>query len=240
MRPKNSQVSIIVPTYNEKENIVALIEELRKNISAPLEIIVVDDGSPDGTGERVEELSHPEVKVIHRKTRGLAGAFHRGILEATGDLIGWMDADMTMPAHVMKKLISYLDEFDIAIGSRYVKGGLDNRHTIRVLASKAINGLARFILGGSIMDYDSGFIAIRREVFDYITIVPIGYGDYFIEFIYDACRAGLKIKEVGYEFRDRTKGVSKSAPSLVRFLVTGLRYVIRIFSLRLRFLTGRD
>jgi dolichol-phosphate mannosyltransferase len=240
MRPKNSTVSIIVPTYNEKEHISQLVEALYQAIPAPLEVIIVDDASPDGTADIVATLPHPGLRVIRRKARGLAAAFHRGILEAQGDIIGWMDADMTMPAAVMNQLVEQLDEYDIALGSRYVEGGSDNRHPLRTLASRAINGLARLVLGGHVRDYDSGFIAIRRDVFDHVTLIPFGYGDYFIEFIYDAHRAGLKVKEVGYAFRDRTVGVSKSAPSLFKFFVTGMRYVLRIFSLRLRFLTGRD
>lgn len=240
MRPKDSTVSIVVPTYNEREHIADLIAALYANIAAPLEVIIVDDASPDGTAEVVAGLDYPSLRLIRRKARGLAAAFHRGILEARGDILGWMDADMTMPAAVMNKLIDQLDEVHIAIGSRYVEGGSDNRHPVRTLASRAVNWLARTVLGGRIGDYDSGFIAIRREVFDYVTLIPFGYGDYFIEFIYDAHRAGLHIREVGYAFRDRTVGISKSAPSLISFLVTGLRYVLRILSLRLRFITGRD
>lgn len=240
MRPKNSKVSIIVPTYNEKEHVADLVDSLYEAIAAPLEVIIVDDASPDGTADIAETLPQPGLRVIRRKARGLAAAFHRGILEADGDIIGWMDADMTMPAEVMNKLVEQLDEYHIALGSRYVEGGSDNRHPLRTQASRAINSLARWVLGGNVRDYDSGFIAIRREVFDYITLIPFGYGDYFIEFIYDAYRAGLKIKEVGYGFRDRSVGVSKSASSLLSFLVTGSRYVLRIFSLRLRFITGRD
>lgn len=240
MRPVNSKVSIVVPTYNEKEHIVSLVEALYTQIAAPLEVIVVDDASPDGTADLVAGLKQPGLRLVRRKARGLAAAFHRGILEADGDIIGWMDADMTMPADVMNQLIEQLDAYHIAIGSRYVEGGSDNRHPLRVWASRAVNGLARLVLGGDIKDYDSGFVAIRREVFDYVTLMPFGYGDYFIEFIYDAFRAGLKIKEVGYAFRDRSVGVSKSAPSIVSFFITGVRYVMRIFSLRLRFLTGRD
>jgi dolichol-phosphate mannosyltransferase len=240
MRPKDAKVSIIIPTYNEQEHIAALIEDLYTRIGQPLEVIVVDDDSPDYTASQVATLTYPGLRLIRRKSRGLAAAFHRGILEATGDIIGWMDADMTMPAEVMGKLIDHLDEYHIAIGSRYVKGGSDNRAFLRVLASRAINWLARTVLVGEVQDYDSGFVAIRREVFDYITLIPLGYGDYFIELIYDATRAGLKIKEVGYAFKDRSIGVSKSAPSLFRFLLMGTRYIIRIFSLRIRFLTGRD
>lgn len=240
MRPRNSKVSIVIPTYNEKEHIETLIKSLYATIPAPLEVMVVDDASPDGTADLAAGLDYPGLKIIRRKARGLAAAFHRGILEASGDVIGWMDADMTMPPEIMNQLISQLDDYHIAIGSRYVQGGSDNRHPLRVSASRAINWLARTVLGGDIRDYDSGFVAIRREVFDYVTLIPFGYGDYFIEFIYDAHRLGLKIKEVGYAFRDRTVGVSKSAPSLLSFLLTGLRYILRIFSLRMRFLTGRD
>ncbi|UYN89142.1 MAG: glycosyltransferase [Anaerolineales bacterium] len=240
MRPENTQVSIIIPTYNEKEHIEALVDSLYTHIKAPLEVIVVDDASPDGTADVVAGLDYPGLRLIRRKARGLAAAFHRGILEAKGDILGWMDADMTMPATVMNQLVQQLDEYHIAIGSRYVEGGSDNRHPIRTLASRAINRLARLILNNAVRDYDSGFIAIRREVFDHVTLIPYGYGDYFIEFIYDAHRAGLKIKEVGYAFRDRSVGLSKSAPSLISFFVTGLRYILRIFSLRLRFITGRD
>ncbi len=130
-----------------------------------------------------------------------------------------MDADMTMPAKVMNQLIAQLDNYDIAIGSRYVDGGSDSQYPLRVKASRAINWLARSVLGGNIRDYDSGFIAIRREVFDYVSLVPFGYGDYFIEFIYDSLRAGLKITEVGYAFRDRSVGISKSAPSLFQISI---------------------
>ncbi len=240
MRPANIKVSIIVPTYNEEEHIVSLVEDLYAKIEAPLELIIVDDDSSDDTATLVAGLDYPGLRLIRRKVRGLAAAFHRGILEATGDIIGWMDADMTMPPEVMNQLIAQLDQHHVAIGSRYVEGGSDNRNWLRVSASRAINWLARVVLGGHVRDYDSGFVAIRREVFDYITLIPMGYGDYFIEFIYDALRSGLKVKEVGYAFRDRNVGISKSAPSLISFLITGSRYVLRIFSLRLRFLSGRD
>lgn len=240
MRPTNSKVSIVVPTYNEREHIADLVASLYANIQAPLEVIVVDDASPDGTADIVASLDYSGLRLIRRKARGLAAAFNRGIIESTGDIIGWMDADMTMPAPVMNQLIEQLDEYHIALGSRYVEGGSDNRHPLRTAASRAINWLARTVLGGPVRDYDSGFVAIRREVFDYVTIIPFGYGEYFIEFLYDAYRSGLRIKEVGYAFRDRSVGVSKSAPSLIAFFVTGFRYVLRIFSLRIRFFTGRD
>jgi len=234
MRPPGSKVSVVIATYNERENIAELVASLYRQIEPPLEVIVVDDNSPDGTAEVVAGLEYPGLVLIRRKVRGLATAFHRGILESTGDIVCWMDADMTMPVEVLKKMIDCLDQYDIAVGSRYAPGGSDNREPIRVLASKAINGLARLVLGGHIKDCDSGFVALRRDVFNSVTLIPYGYGEYFIEFLYDAQRHGLKIIEVGYAFRDRSRGVSKSMPSLWAFFCTGLRYVFRIFMARFR------
>lgn len=238
MRPSGSKISIVTPTYNERENIITLIRSLKEHIAPPREIIVVDDNSPDGTADAVAALNDPDVILIRRKARGLASAFHRGILESTGDIVCWMDADTCMPPPVLAQMIDTLDQYDIAIGSRYADGGSDKRAAVRVLSSRIINGFANLMLGGGIKDYDSGFVALKRDVFDSITIIPFGYGEYFIEMVYDAHRAGLKIKEIGYEFTDRTEGFSKSMPSLWAFLKTGFHYAFRIVSIRFRILRG--
>jgi len=94
--------------------------------------------------------------------------------------------------------------------------------------------VARVVLGYGIRDYDSGFVLLRRSVFDRVTIIPRGYGEYFIEFIYNACRKGLKVGELGYYFRDRDEGQSKSFPSVWGFLRTGMHYAVRIVLARLR------
>jgi len=240
MNQKGEKISIVLPTYNERNNIVILIKSIHDHIPSPLEIIVVDDNSPDGTADAVADLSDPDVVLIRRKARGLAAAFHRGILESTGDIVCWMDADTCMPPPVLANMIKALDENDIAIGSRYAKGGSDNRAPVRVYASRLINGFARFVLGGHVRDYDSGFVALKREVFNTITIIPFGYGEYFIEMVYDALRAGLKVAEVGYAFKDRTEGYSKSMSTLLSFFKTGLHYVFRIISIKFRFLRGGD
>ena len=90
------------------------------------------------------------------------------------------------------------------------------------------------MLGYGIRDYDSGFVVLRRSVFDKVSIIPTGYGAYFIEFLYTCRRKGLTVYEVPYAFTDRTKGVSKSAPSIIHFFWTGMGYVIRILTARLR------
>jgi dolichol-phosphate mannosyltransferase len=175
------------------------------------------------------------VKVIRRVgTRGLASAFNRGILESRGAIVGWMDADMCMPPAMLPGMVAELDRHDVVVGSRYAPGGRDDRAWLRVAASRLINGLATAVLGYGIRDYDSGFVVLRRTVFDRVSLIPTGYGAYFMEFLYACRRKGLTVKEVPYTFRDRQKGVSKSAPSLLRFLSTGLQYVTRIFVSRLR------
>lgn len=231
-------ISVILPTYNEEENIVRLIEELLTEIESPVEIIVVDDNSEDGTADIVEALRNPNIVLIRRKERGLASAFNRGIIESKYGIVCWMDADMSMPAHVLAKMIKCLDCHDMAIGSRYVEGGSDDRSPLRVLSSRLINGFARLVLGGHVRDYDSGFVALRRKVFDTVTVIPFGYGEYFMELVYDAQRKGLSLVEVGYSFKDRTVGYSKSFPSLLTFIKTGMHYIFRIITIRIRFLRG--
>lgn len=227
--------SIILATYNERENICDTIRGVFQHVPGAVEVIVVDDDSPDQTWKEAAALEHPDVKIIRRvATRGLASAFNRGIIESRGDIVGWMDADMSMPPALLPRMIEALAGCDVAVASRYVKGGSDDRHRLRVLASRIINRFAGLVLGYGIRDYDSGFVVLRRSVFDKVSIIPTGYGAYFMEFLYTCRRKGLSVVEIPYVFRDRTKGVSKSAPSLFRFLWTGMGYVIRILTARLR------
>lgn len=229
------RVSIVLATYNERENILDTIQNIFDNVEDPTEVIVVDDDSEDRTWELVEELGDPRVKLIRRvETRGLASAFNRGIIESRGDVVGWMDADMCMPPSLLPAMIDKLKEYDIVVGSRYAPGGIDDRAFLRVASSRLINGLATTVLGYGIKDYDSGFVVLRRTVFNKVSIIPTGYGAYFMEFLYTCRKKGLAVYEVPYVFRDRAKGVSKSAPSLYKFFRTGMQYVMRIFTARLR------
>lgn len=229
------RVSIILATYNEREHIRTTISSILEHVRETVEVIVVDDDSPDGTWHLVDSLGDPRVKIIRRvSTRGLASAFNRGIIESRGEIVGWMDADMCMPPALLPTMIEKLKEFDIVIGSRYAHGGKDDRAPLRVHASRIINGLARVVLGFGIKDYDSGFVVLRRTVFDKVSIIPTGYGAYFMEFLYTCRKKGLTVYEFPYVFRDRTVGVSKSAPSVWRFLKTGMGYVTRILIARLR------
>jgi dolichol-phosphate mannosyltransferase len=228
-------ISIILATYNERENIQDTIRGVLVHVPGDVEVIVVDDDSPDQTWRLAAALGDDRVKVIRRvATRGLASAFNRGIIESRGDVVGWMDADMSMPPALLPEMIRQLRTFDVVIGSRYADGGRDDRHWLRVLASRCINRLAGFVLGFGIRDYDSGFVVVRRSVFDSVSIIPTGYGAYFMEFLHACRRKGLTVAEVPYTFRDRSRGVSKSIPSIWRFLWTGFGYVTRILVARLR------
>ena len=120
------------------------------------------------------------------------------------------------------------------VGSRYAPGGIDDRAFLRVASSRLINGLASMVLGYGIKDYDSGFVVLKRSVFDKVSIIPTGYGAYFMEFLYTCRKKGLTVYEIPYVFRDRAKGISKSAPSILKFFRTGMQYVMRIFTARLR------
>lgn len=233
--PSSRLITIILATYNERENIVAAIKGIFHHLGDEVEVIVVDDDSPDRTWQLVEQLDDARVKLIRRvATRGLASAFNRGIIESRGDIVGWMDADTTMPAELLPRMVAQLDTHDVAVGSRYADGGSDNRHWARVFASRLINRFAGLVLGFGIRDYDSGFVVLRRSVFDKVSIIPTGYGAYFMEFLYTCRRKGLTVVEVPYAFTDRTHGVSKSAPSIIRFLWTGLGYVVRVLIARMR------
>jgi len=232
---RDPRVSIVLATYNERENILDTISSIFEHVKDPVEVIVVDDDSSDMTWKLVEEHDDPRVKLIRRvDTRGLASAFNRGIIESRGDIVGWMDADMCMPPSLLPAMIKKLDEYDIVVGSRYAPGGIDDRALLRVASSRLINGLATKVLGFGIKDYDSGFVVLKRSVFDKVSIIPTGYGAYFMEFIYTCRKKGLTVYEIPYVFRDRAKGVSKSAPSILKFFRTGMQYVSRIFTARLR------
>ena len=230
-------VSIILPTYDERENINRMIQAVLDNVRQPLEIIVVDDNSPDGTADYVMKLDLRDVKVILRhRERGLASAIGRGVMESRGEIIGWMDADMPREAEFFAKMIKLNDMHDVVIASRYIGGvsGGDTRHPSRKLASRLINWFAGVILGYGITDYGSCVATVRRTVFDDVMIIPYGFGDFFIEFVYGCCKKGFIVHEMPFILLSREGGKSKSFPSLSGFLWQGFKYAIRIIATRFR------
>ena len=232
---RSPAISIILATYNERENIRSTISSVFQHLGDDVEIIVVDDDSPDETWKLVQNFDDPRLVLIRRvATRGLASAFNRGIIESRGAVVGWMDSDMCMPPALLPDMVARLDDYDICIGSRYAPGGGDERTKLRVLCSRLINGFARLVLGYGIRDYDSGFIVLRRTAFDKVSVIPTGYGAYFMELLYTCRRKGLTVYEMPYRFTDRAHGTSKSAPNRFAFFWTGMGYVTRILMARLR------
>ena len=230
-------ISFILATYNEKQTIVTLVERVLSVLGSDLEVIVVDDSSADGTADLVRDIADSRVKVIERKKgRGLASAYMRGIIESRGDIICWMDADGCMPVEMIPEMISRLESgADAVVGSRFAPGGKDDRDFTRIFTSKMIIGFARAILGCKTLDIDSGFMVMKRQCLDGVLFSPTGYGEYFIEMVYNLERKGYKVAEMGYVFRDRDEdeGQSKSFNSWFRFLFLGVKYGLRVLRCRI-------
>jgi dolichol-phosphate mannosyltransferase len=215
-------LSVILPTYNEADNIVALVRALRAELAgAALEIVVVDDGSPDGTGKIVaaEAASTPGLRLVARAgPRGLTSSLADGIRASRGELVGFMDCDFSTPPDVVPRLAAKIAEgCDVAVASRYVPGGSDSRagSPWRRATSRVIVALARALLVADFRDYTSGFFVARREV---LNSVPLrgDYGEYFMDFIVRAHRAGYRIAEIPYTQVPRSRGESKTDSGFFR------------------------
>tara|TARA_B100000959_G_C14987453_1_gene626280 strand:+ start:1499 stop:2194 length:696 start_codon:yes stop_codon:yes gene_type:complete len=228
----DKKVSIILSTYNEAEIIEKTINEIFKTIHN-CEIVLVDDNSKDGTLEKVNLIKNKNLKVISRKSRGLASAFLLGMINTSGDLIGWTDSNMPQLTYHFKEMINKLDEYDIVLLSRYVEGGGDQRSKMRILSSKVINFFCRLILGNEIKDYTSGIFLMKRDTLKNGVPIAYGHGEFFIEFLYKIKKNKMKIIELPY-VQPPDAGGSKTASSIFRFFTLGLSYLIRILISRFR------
>jgi len=231
---KDRLVSIVLPSHNEEGSIADIIGDLFLHVGDPVEIIVVDDDSTDRTRAIIAEMNDPRIVLTHRKrTKGLASAILRGVMESRGEIILWIDVDAWMMPPLLPAMIEMLNEHDAVVASRYVTGGGDERELSRVIASRLINGWARLCLGDHLKDYTSNFVVVRREVFDYVMPTPVGFGEFFIELVYRASRKGLSVVETPYILKDRREGASKASANWPRFLKLGLRYFFRIIRVRI-------
>ncbi len=228
------KVSIVLPTYNEKDNIVDLIRAIQKSFNNAVEIIVVDDDSPDKTWQVVETLANENVKLLRRFNQTcLTTAIADGISMASGDIVGWMDCDFSMPPELLPAMVRETDYYDIVIGSRYVKDGQDDRDTLLgIVSSKIINFCMTHILDPSVTDYTTGFVVSKKNVFNLIKLKG-DYGEYCIDFLYTSLKKGFKIKEIPYKCVPRKFGESKTAPNLLKFFMRGTKYITTIFRLKI-------
>ena len=223
----DKKVSIILSTYNEALIIEETINKIFQSLNN-VEIILVDDNSPDGTFEKVKKINNPKVKSFSRNSRGLASAFLLGLINSSSEIVGWLDSNMGSLAERLPEMLSQLEKNDIVILSRYVDGGNDLRSKQRVLSSRLINFFCRLILSNKIKDYTSGVFLMKREVLLSTVPVATGHGEFFIEFIYKAYKAGKKIVELPYVHPPDIEGMSKTASSVFRFCYLGFKYFIRI------------
>jgi len=211
---QRSSLSIIVPTYNEAENIGELIERIETSLKGlDFEVIVVDDSSPDGTAEIAEELgrAYRNVKVIKRPRKmGLASAALEGMREAKYRLIAVMDADLQHPPELLPKLLERAKEgYDIVIASRYVEGGgVEGWSFWRRLISRGATLLAHTLLPKTrgVKDPMSGFFVFRRKVVEGVELNPTGY-KLLLEVLVRGRYEG--VAEVPYVFKARRRGRSK-------------------------------
>lgn len=227
-------VTVILPTYNEKGNIIALIRELKKELSnhwqGRVEFVVIDDNSPDGTAQVVEELARtmPEIRLFVRKDeRGLASAVKKGILEARGEILILMDTDFNHRPSDVPRLLEKFHDNDIVVGSRYIKGGWMESSWIRHYLSCFFNLFVRLSLGLRTTDNLSGFIAVKKSIFNTINLDEIfqGFGEYHIPFIWIAHQKNLRIREIPVIYNERTYGKSKFRPieNLINYTKTVLK-----------------
>lgn len=236
------RVTVVVPTYNEAQNLPVLVEKLFK-LKLELKVLVVDDNSPDGTGKIADELSGTysgKMEVIHRTGKlGLASAYVEGIGRAVtngADVVVQMDADMSHPVEYVPLLVSKMWYWDVAVGSRYVEGSqLDNKWGIERRAISWLgNQYIKVVTGLKVKDTSAGFKAYRREVFDKVDLREVqskGYA-FQMEVAYMCQRAGLRVTEVPILFKQRVEGESKMG---IGILVESLA---RPWKLRLRDRTG--
>jgi dolichol-phosphate mannosyltransferase len=212
---------LILPTYNEAENIEGLVRAALAQLETTgveHTIVVVDDGSPDGTGRIADRLAEElaPVRVLHRdRKRGLGRAYLAGFalaLENGAELLLEMDSDFSHDPADLPRLIAAAEAADLVLGSRYVPGGgVTSWGRLRRLLSRGGSAYARILLGVPVRDLTGGFKCFHRRVLEAIDLETVhadGYG-FQIELTYKAVRAGFKVVEVPILFRERSVGQSK-------------------------------
>ena len=230
---------VCLPTYNERQNLERMVRALGDR---GVSVLVIDDNSPDGTGELADrlaaELDH--VEVLHRdRKEGLGPAYLAGFKHALADgadLVLEMDADFSHDPADVTRLITWTSEADVVLGSRYARGGsIANWGRLRRFISAGGSHYARRLLGVRVHDLTGGFKCFRREVLETLDVDAItsrGYA-FQIETTYRALRAGFRVIEVPIAFVDRERGSSKMSRRIM------LEAIWKVPALRLRALTGR-
>lgn len=232
---------VIIPTYNEIDNIKKMIDQVLE-LNPGLHILIVDDNSPDGTGDYVQEVSeqNDRVKLIRRAGKlGLGTAYVEGFKYMLGngyDFAVQMDADFSHDPAVILQMLEEIKENDLVIGSRYVQGvNVINWPMQRLLLSYFANKYTKIVTGLPVKDATGGFKCFRRKVLESIDLDSIHSNGYSfqIEMNFKAWKKGYKIKEIPIIFYERVEGTSKMSKKIVH------EAVFMVWKLRLRSIFGR-
>ena len=235
-RAGTDRVVMVVPTYNERDNLEWIVGRVRASVPA-VDVLVVDDGSPDGTGDLADELAaaDPQVSVVHRSEKaGLGAAYLHGFrvaLERGYDVVGEMDADGSHQPEQLPRLLAALEHADLVIGSRWVPGGsVVNWPLSRKVLSVGGNLYARVLLGIPLRDVTAGYRLFRRTTLEAIDLGSVESAGYIFQtdLAFRTLRAELRVVEVPIEFVERVRGESKmsrdvATESLRRITLWGLR-----------------
>ena len=215
---RGGPVWLVLPTYNEAENLKPLVEAAGAKLPPGARILVVDDSSPDGTGEIADRLAgaHENVEVLHRSRKeGLGPAYiagFRAALAGGAGLVLEMDADFSHDPAYLPRLLEAAKRADVVLGSRYVEGGgVSDWGPLRRVVSRGGSAYARLVLGVEVRDLTGGFKCFRREVLEAIDLDAISTRGYAfqVEMTYRAIRHGFRVVEVPIVFRERRVGSSK-------------------------------
>lgn len=237
----SKKACVIIPTYNEKENIERITATVLDQ-DERLSVLVVDDNSPDGTGQIADRMAeeNARVMVLHREAKsGLGQAYIAGFkstLEKGFDYIFEMDADFSHDPKYLPDFLKTIENYDLVLGSRYIPGGgVVNWPADRIMISKIGNIYARIITGMPVADATGGFKCFRREVLEAIDFDEVRSNGYSfqIEMSFRAYKKGFRIKEIPITFKDREDGTSKMSKKIVR------EAIVMVPRLKLWSLTGK-
>jgi dolichol-phosphate mannosyltransferase len=233
---------VCLPTYDERENLEPMLRALGAVLGPDDRVLVIDDASPDGTGELADRLARelPFVDVLHRERKeGLGPAYLAGFrraLDAGAELVVEIDCDFSHDPNDVPRLLAAADDADVVLGSRYVAGGgIENWGPLRRAISAGGSLYARLLLGVRVRDLTGGFKCIRREVLEAIPLDEVrakGYA-FQIELTFRALRQGFRVRELPIRFTERVAGGSKMSRAIV------LEAVWKVPALRLAALRGR-
>ena len=223
-----NNLSIVLSTYNEENNIEQTLTKLLNNASIK-EVIIVDDSSTDNTVDIINYFKNDKIKLFIRKTtKGFASAFIFGVVMSSGKYILRFDLDMHTEIDFFIKTFQENKDKDCVIFSRYVKNGFDSRGNYRKISSLLLNTICQYLLSKKIKDYTSCIMFFKRDLLSDIFPQNSYYANFIIEFVFSLILKNKDYLEIGFNQKKKTELNSKSAPNILAFSKNGFFYLITI------------